>query len=87
MINLETCTCNKKQPLLICFYCWGKGVRFEDREKAPKISVPVVPGVEVLPLDESVLRLKITGALPCTCPKDKTNCPTHKEFYGTKEKK
>jgi hypothetical protein len=35
LINTTECRCSAKQPLLICFYCWWKGVRPADRLAAP----------------------------------------------------
>jgi hypothetical protein len=91
LINTTECRCNAKQPLLICFYCWWKGVRPADRLAAPDPSrptvMPVPEALNIIPIDEKILRYKAAGILDCTCderpsPADKLNCPRHKEFYG-----
>lgn len=86
MIDLDTCKCKDKQPALICFFCWSKGVRPADRlgEPTGPTVCPVPEVVPVVAIDEKLLRYKAAGVLDCTCRTDKFRCPTHGEFYGTK---
>lgn len=90
-IDFDKCACNDKQPALICFACWKRGVRPENRLE--KYTEPMVfsvpPVVEVTPIDAKLLRYKAAGILDCTCGRllttdGKSKCPTHGEFYGTK---
>src|ERR1700677_4458156 len=90
-INLDNCLCNDKQPALICFSCWRKGVRPGDRlgESTGPTVVPVPAVVEVKAIDEKLLRYKAAGVLDCTCdkrscPDGRLKCPRHGEFYGSK---
>ena len=85
-IDLDNCLCNDKQPALICFSCWRKGVRPGDRlgESTGPTVAPVPAVVEVKAIDEKLLRYKASGILSCTCRQNKQDCPTHGEFYGSK---
>lgn len=85
-IDLDNCQCNDEQPALVCFSCWRKGVRHKDRLGKPDgtLVTPVPPIVEVPAIEDRLLRYKAAGILDCTCPKLKSGCPTHGEFYGSK---
>jgi len=91
VIDLDTCKCNDKQPGLICFACWWRGVRPADRlgEPTGPAICPVPEVVPVVAIDEKLLRYKAAGILDCTCDQrrdgknGRKDCPRHKEFYGT----